>query len=59
MYTPHEIRSIIRNCNTKEELFQVELHLLMDGHLYSALLMEVFNSAMLKQKLKITGKYEL
>ncbi|MGQ2982088.1 hypothetical protein [Flavobacterium sp.] len=58
MYNAHEIRSIIRQCITREELFQVELHLLMEGHLYSPLILYVFEEAMFKQRLKICGSYD-
>lgn len=57
LYTPHEIRLIIRNCETIGELYQLELFLLLEGCYYSLLQHAAFNAGILRQKLKITGNY--
>ena len=53
-YTPHEVRTIIRNCNTHSELQQAWfLILTTDMHNYSPILMHAFERAIYRQRMKI------
>jgi hypothetical protein len=53
-YTPHEMRKIIRNCNTESDLRMFEYFLYTtEFNYYSLLVMYVFEQAILKQRLKI------
>lgn len=53
-YTPHEVRTIIRNCNTHDELQQAWfLILITDAHRYSITLMYCFEMAIMRQRMKI------
>ena len=57
-YTPHEIRTIIRNCNTLPELQQFEFLLAIESIHYTLLQMMAFKAGVLNQKFKITKKYQ-
>lgn len=53
MYTPHEIRTIIRNCKTIAQLLLAEFILLPELPNYTRLQVEVFKNAIAKQKAKL------
>ena len=53
MYTPHEVRTIIRNCKTIAELFRVEMELVIDAEKYTLLQNKAFDAEILRQKLNI------
>lgn len=57
LYTPHEIRTITRNCATIAELYQLELFLLLESQYYTPLQRAAFDAGILRQKIKITGNY--
>ena len=59
MYTAHEIRTAIRNCNTITELRRMQFEILLEQHNYRPLQLSAFDAAILHQEFKITKNYQV
>lgn len=53
-YTPHEVRTIIRNCTTHYDLIRARLEIIeLEGHNYSETLLAAFKCGFDRQRRKL------